>query len=210
MSNIFLINNISFRDLYHKFCFIYANDALEKMLNNTSYSLGDNSTGVVAYGYVDHVTGFTFEVLATATISDGNNVRIISRNESSCLKLRCGGVSECKVTILSDAIYEKFQEKVENLLSCYESNKNILPTRNIEIIDSLRYETNPDDIMVLFDNGKDVPEGCWVRCEEIFCGKLIGMLLNEPNSNFGVHRGDFVPFEIKRRQDGSVYCEAIL
>lgn len=58
-------------------------------------------------------------------------------------------------------------------------------------------------------HGNNAPEGCWVRCEKIADGMMAGTLLNEPDSDFGVHRGDLISFGIAQQGD-RLLCVAVL
>lgn len=61
--------------------------------------------------------------------------------------------------------------------------------RSFAFLDGARSVEFPDDIqIVLFQKGMQ-PEQVWVKCCSFTDNKLYGMLLNEPDQDFGVHCG---------------------
>ena len=83
------------------------------------------------------------------------------------------------------------------------------PQEKVEAIDTSRSPEFPDDVLVILIHGNNAPEGCWVRCEKIADGMMAGTLLNEPDSDFGVHRGDLISFGIAQQGD-RLLCVAVL
>ena len=64
-----LTKDCNFRDIYHKVCFIECADQIQNLKKVFNVSKKDN--GVLAYGYIDHEDGFTFEVLTTGKLENG-------------------------------------------------------------------------------------------------------------------------------------------
>ena len=62
-----LTKDCNFRDIYHKVCFIECADQIQNLKKVFNVSKKDN--GVLAYGYIDHEDGFTFEVGYTDLVS---------------------------------------------------------------------------------------------------------------------------------------------
>ena len=61
-------NNVTFREVYHKICFISATKKHQKVMQQLpDYEKGN---GVLVYGYVDHQAGLTYEILACAELTD--------------------------------------------------------------------------------------------------------------------------------------------
>ena len=74
-------------------------------------------------------------------------------------------------------------------------------------MDGCRNSEFPDDILVMLLHGSRRPEGCWVRCEGIKNGQLVGILLTVPDADFGVHVGDMISFTVVDRNE-SYMCIA--
>ena len=74
----------------------------------------------------------------------------------------------------------------------YYKNEDVIPTRMIKEIDHLRFNGFPDDIAVILFKDEVQPEQVWVRLKHIKDNTLYGILLNEPNADFGVYKGDLI------------------
>ena len=60
---------LGFRPLYHSFVGIMLTDDLKDVLKD--FPGAEEANCAVAYGYIDHEAGFTFEVLEAAVCGDG-------------------------------------------------------------------------------------------------------------------------------------------
>ena len=203
------VRDYSFRDLFHKACFIQTDNKINKVLADAGFQKGEDSTGVLAYGYIDYEAGFTFEVLCFALSKDDKLASFDKGNERISMKLRRGSVADFPVLILDDAFLQGFQDKVNMINNGYTCDDAVALTRSIQIIDPRRNEDYPDDIMVFLWAENLQAEGCWVRCTGIDDGKIIGKLLNEPVQDFGVHYGDIIHFGVMKQENGPV-CLALL
>lgn len=61
-------------------------------------------------------------------------------------------------------------------------------------LDDSRHEYYIDDVQVYLVKEKNNPEVCWVRICGLGDKYLMGILLNEPNQNFGYHEGEKIAF----------------
>ena len=84
-----LTKDCNFRDIYHKVCFIECADQIQNLKKVFNVSKKDN--GVLAYGYIDHEDGFTFEVLTTGKLENGVLSRGLGNDEVS-MKFRKSSV----------------------------------------------------------------------------------------------------------------------
>ena len=94
-----LTKDCNFRDIYHKVCFIECADQIQNLKKVFNVSKKDN--GVLAYGYIDHEDGFTFEVLTTGKLENGVLSRGLGNDEVS-MKFRKSSVNDREIRIYED------------------------------------------------------------------------------------------------------------
>lgn len=200
-------SEVGFRDVYHKICYITAgknyNIMTKEMPNSTK------GTGVIAYGYVDHQAGLSFEVLACAKRNNDGSFEVFEGNDSILVKYRFSSIKDCELYFVSEELKSEFTDKIQMIDKHYSVNDNVLATRELALIDECRNREYPDDVLVVFVRGDNRPEGCWVRCEALMEGKIVGILLNEPDADFTVHAGDKIEFGIMEKEAG-IMCVAVL
>ena len=49
-------------------------------------------------------------------------------------------------------------------------------------------------------------ESCWVRARKVGEKSIFGMLINDPNQFFGVHKGDEMEFRLSEIEDKKLIC----
>lgn len=127
------------------------------------------------------------------------------------MKFRYGSVKDCNIQSIDiDQVdIGNFLDKFEMIITGYDSDKDILAARELEILDGSRNEDNPDGVSMIFTKDGVYREYCWVRCEKLGEREIIGTLLNEPYEDFGVHIYDKVKFAVAETEDGFV-CVALL
>lgn len=188
-------NNVTFREVYHKICFISATKKHQKVMQQLpDYEKGN---GVLVYGYVDHQAGLTYEILACTELTDEG---IISYNGDSTIsiKYRSDSVKDCDLFIIKgcEELEFRYIDKIAAINSGYKYSDGVETTRRLSILDDCRNREFPDDVLVVLLHGDNRPEGCWVRCEGIENNQIKGLLLNEPNADFGVHAGNKILFDV--------------
>lgn len=195
-------NEIMFRDVYHKICYISAVRNFKSITEQ--FPNADEATGAIAYGYIDHQAGLSFELLACAVLNKDGSITAFNGNDTASIKYRFGSISECEVLIIeNDEIYRnRYFSKIQMINEGYKVSDSIEEIRTIEILDACRSPEYPDDVMVVLFKEENQPEGCWVRCEGFGNNGLIGELLNEPNADFTVHMGDIIDFGVIEQDDG--------
>lgn len=163
--------------------------AVEKVFEHEMF---DNA--ILACGYIDHQAGVTFEVLCLAEYSSNGKIDLRRGNPTTSMKLRYDSVDGI-VVLLEDIILPEFQDKIDMVRDGYTVNEHVMKARNTQMFDDFRHPQYPDDVMLLFYKENVRPEGIWCRIESEIDGRPAATLLNEPNADFGVHRGDMVAFE---------------
>ena len=200
-------SDLSFRDLCHKLCYISNGKNFKAFAEHLPNA--DESDGVLAYGYIDHTAGLSFEILACAKLGKDNNITIFEGNENVSLKYRFGSIFDCDVFMIEDeSLRKRFSDKIEMIEENYQVSASVSDTRNIAVIDESRSQEYPDDVWVILVRGNNQPEGCWVRCEGIGENGIYGILLNEPNADFSVHSGDGIEFGVVEDEE-SIMCVAV-
>lgn len=203
------VSELQFRELYKKVCVIDISNRnfIEPIAKY--FQCTNNVNAILAYGYIDHEAGFTFEVLAPAKAIN-ESITIYNGNDEVTFKLRRGSVAECELIDVSELDLSSYEKKINIINDGYVVSEGISLTRDMLFLDECRNEDYPDDVMVvLFHEGYE-PEGCWVRC--IGAGEkcIRGILLNEPNQDFSVHIYDVIEFGITKTDDNRTMCIALL
>ena len=190
------ISDVNFRNLYHEVVYIQCAEVLER-LKGKGIETDNGQDGVIAYGYIDEHSGFSFHILATAKTGNDIDLDIYEKDSDVMLVLRRGFVSECMAVPLVELGEDisRFAEIIEMLRSNYDT-KNVEKEemRKMEFLDEFRDADYPDDVAVVIFHEELQPERVWVRCVDVTEEMLYGTLLNEPNQNYGVHLGQKIGF----------------
>ncbi len=196
------LGNIGFRQLFHRLVLLKAPGIKDLFVEDLKAP--DGFDAVLTYPYIDRMAGLTFDVLAPARFDDervfGGMALLQVQNRR--MMLRRGGVpDETLVKIPRDvgALTETYAEHIAMIDEHYRDNEGVLATRRAEALDHLRNRDFPDDVRVLLA-GKDYPnEEVWVRLMGIDePGYPYGWLMNEPYSDFAVHKGDVLRLGITK------------
>jgi len=208
------LSEFSFRDLYRQ-CVILkgkiAFDTAKEILEKYSYNIPAKVDSVLCYCYIDAQAGMSFEFLCFACFDkSGPDFKSYEKlfEEKISLFYRYRTVQDDDIKFFSHDV-SVFIERCAMIDEGYHCDENVLPTRNIKEIDHLRYIQNPDDIGVLLRKDGLQMEQVWVRLTGIENGNLTGTLLNEPNSDFGIHMNDRVHVQVTTRGN-DVYALCLL
>lgn len=198
----------SFRDIYHKICYIeLEDDKLKKFAEE--FPNRAEATGILGYGYIDHQAGLTFELLARAKKNIDGSIVGFEGNDKVTFKYRFGSIAECPLMVLEESSFiSQYVDKIDMVNDGYKVNEAVAMTREINLIDVCRSPEFPDDVLVVLFKKGNQPEGCWVRCESIGENCLKGVLLNEPNANFNIHAGEIIDFGLVNNENG-IMCISI-
>ena len=82
-------------------------------------------------------------------------------------------------------------------------------TRFLLALDHLRAVDNPDVVEVHLVHGDDGDEKCHVLIENISEMNLSGILLDEPQQDLGLHKGDTLNFYLVKNKQG-IMCIAMV
>lgn len=193
-----------FRDVERSLCLVKSEVGLRVF--DPAEASGANA--VLCYGYVDHIAGLTFEVLALA-LCVGGEYTVLPEQDKSSLKLRADSVHPADVVpIQNDTLLQRYSDRIQNLALYYE-DKAAVACRAFRELDSYRHPQFPDDIRVTFMDSDHKAEQMWVRTEafvrEDDCLLIFGgVLLNEPTRNPTLHCGDNVIFGTTLTSSGRI------
>lgn len=202
------VSEVSFRDVYHQVCYISNGESFRLFAEHLPNSA--KATGVLAYGYIDHQAGLTFEILSCAKLGTGDSLSVFEGIDNASLKYRAASIMESELYPIADKrIKSLFKEKIRMVNEGYKASTSVESTRALTVIDGSRSPEYPDDVMVILLHGDNRPEGCWVRCEGLGDGCIKGELLNEPNADFKVHCGDTIEFGVLKNENG-LTCVAVI
>lgn len=202
----------NFRELYKQLVIVKgdkASAAARQMLAENGYIPSSLMDAVLCYCYIDIEAGMSFEYLCFID-SDRKKADIASYEQLIIKKQRLfyryNTIRDYEVEIYRGDV-TAFQERCLMIDTSYNNDKKVAVTRDIEIIDELRFPVNPDDISVLLLKKELQTELVWVRMTGIEDGKIVGTLLNEPNSDFGIHYSDKISVDIIKQEDRIIaYC----
>ncbi len=162
------------------------------------HNLSDNA--ILAYGYIDHTAGVTFEVLCMGNYGPNGEINLNQGNSETSFKLRYDSVTGV-IVLLNDADLPEYRGKIDMIRNGYHVNDAVIKARNSVAFDDFRHPQFPDDVLLLFCQEGFRTEGIWCRIEKEVDGRPAAVVMNEPNSDFGVHRGDIVTFEWVKQED---------
>lgn len=152
----------------------------------------ENPVGVLTYGYVDHINGLKFEILALAVESDGMTGFTGKVDARAVIDYK--DVMENEVFILRDIDTTDWLDKINTNESENMIDEIVYSFRGEAMFDEFRDLYNPDVVKVtLFKAGMQM-EYCDVRFEMMDEKGLHGTLVSEPKQDLGVHAGDSVDF----------------
>ncbi|MDE6426820.1 MAG: SseB family protein [Ruminococcus sp.] len=192
-----------FRTLYKNFVAFKLKDSLKKCIEN--YTNADKANCILTYGYIDHDAGLTMEILA-AGIKDGDSFTFFDTSTKARAFIRIGAVIKDEFFFFDDKngdLSKRYSEKLD-ILKYYAVSKEIEETQKMTFLNKSRHEYYPDDVMVYLTKQGLRPEGCWVRIIGLGDHFIMGTLLNEPNQNFGYHKGERIAFFVHQQKDKSV------
>lgn len=197
------VGETDFRALYHQIIYVNPSSELQLILRQHFSEIADDD-GVLAYGYIDEQAGFSFRLLCSANIRNNR----LSRGRfigDTFMIVRRAQMNDCNYTDLDycDIDTSDFEAALQSINENYKcKNEQTEKMRSFAFLDGVRSVEFPDDIqIVLFQKGMQ-PEQVWVKCWSFTDNELYGMLLNEPNQDFGVHYGSIIGFAPIKQENG--------
>lgn len=158
-----------------------------------------DANSLLCYGYVDHTAGLTYQTVAATMYVDGD-YSIVDTAQFISMKIRADAVPKDEIIpIRNKALFKQYARIVENIDEFYYTDAEVEKCRAAEELDMFRHPDFPDDVQVLFAKEGVRPEGIWVRTTKLYGREngtclLEGIMLNTPNTDFGVKSGDTVMF----------------
>lgn len=199
-------NGAIFRNFYQQYVAVPVTEKLTAVIDE--FPGADKANYILTYGYIDHEAGMTLEVLAAAMMYEAK-FTFAETNPEISSKIRIGSIKPEECYFFDDtdgSIYHRYQEKVDNLKD-YSAGEEVEETRRMEFLDPYRSPEYPDDVCVYLIKDGNKPEGCWVRIEAPAEKQIIGILLNEPDQDFGYHQGEKIAFFEQELEDGrNILC----
>lgn len=194
-----------FRHFYHQYVLFPITAAGSAV---SGYKHFDEADSIVTYGYIDHETGFRFEILSTASIRNDKFQIYNDRPEKKRVFIKAEAVNDFEGFAIKDrdGQYTANKELIDLITEGYEQNEEIMNSRMMSFLDESRDPFCVDDVKVqLYKQGNQIEE-CWVRIEGLGDHHIIGKLLNEPYQEFGYHEGDRIAFFVQKTEDEKVIC----
>jgi hypothetical protein len=194
-----------FRAFYHHFCVLPITEQTKTAL--ADFPGVEDANGVLTYGYYDRTAGLTLEVVASAYVDEGH-----ARFDDTLFDvrsfIRIGAVENEEFLFFADedgALAKRYADKIE-ILHHYDADEEVEKTREMSFLDGCRHEECIDDVMVYLIKEGRKPEGCWVRISGLGEQFFIGTLLNEPDQDFGYHKGERIAFFVQKTEDERIIC----
>ena len=166
----------------------------------TTFEHATNDNAILACGYIDHTAGITFEALCLAEYEPSGRISLRRGNDTTSMKMRYDSIDGV-ILLFDDEVLPNYQKKIDMVRKGYQANEAVLKARNTLAIDDFRHPQFPDDVMLIFCMKGVQPEGIWCRIESEVQGRPAAVVINEPNSDFGVHRGDLVMFDWAKQDE---------
>jgi len=199
-------SDIGFRAIHHQFCAFPLTEELKKVI--AGYPGADKADCVLCYGFIDHEAGLSLELLA-AGVKNDKGCSFFQAPAEAWDIVRFGAVADQEFFFFDDkegTMKERYAAKIK-LLDDFNVSEQIEKTRGMGFLDASRAEFYPDDVDVMLIRQECEPELCLVRisgCGEHF---LTGNLIEEPDQEFGYHKGDQIAFVInKDEKTGKITC----
>ena len=199
-----------FRAFYKRFTALPLTDGLRSAIEKFPGAAEANC--VLTYGYIDSECGLTLEVIAASFRDEKKGFMFADTNPEVRSVIRIGTVADSDFYYFPDedgTLAKRYADKIA-ALKTYDADEEVEQTRTFAFLDDSRDSVFPDDVLVyLLKEGKK-PEGCWTRIIGIGDHFFMGNLLNEPDQDFGFHKGERIAFFVRKDENDRVVCCADL
>lgn len=204
-----LLKEMHFRDIVDKYLYIEAAGVAQNL--GSIFEVTEDVTGVLCYGYIDAQAGISFEILCCAVHDAAKKtLKLLIGNDEQSAKIRLAELLEAQAAVLPSEIprLSEFQSKVAMVQKAYEADEATEAMRKLTSLDPARIATHPDIVTVYLVRG-DESEAVFVLLKEVREVNIIGMLLSEPKTANGLHKGDEISFFLVRNEKG-IMCMKVL
>lgn len=186
-------------------------EELFERINN--YELEEEVNSMILLPYVDHTAGLSFQMVASCLLKNGK-LTIYERGDDfkTLSNYRYSSLKNVEFEYLdtldlnADFDIETYKGHAMEIFHLYNDNDKLLALRNLELLDEVREPEYPDDVFVGFFKKGFGGEGMWVRYEDFEETDFYGILLNQPEQNLGVNKGDRVKFHLTKDKDNKIFC----
>ena len=196
-----------FRGWYRRFVAFPMKD--EYKLPMINYPQIEKANCLLAYGYIDREAGLTLEVLATG-FEQEERCTFFDPPERARFSLSGERMENEEFLLMDDRdkrLSSRYGKKLAGLQK-YAAGGEIEKTREMRFLDDSRHPFFPDDVQVYLMRQGLKPEPCWTRISGLAENWIKGVLLNEPEQDFGCHQGEEVAINLDHTEDGKVICYA--
>ncbi len=207
------IKHYSDREIVSRWAIFENDPAIDRILAGRGL-VPSEGNGVIGYIYVDHEMGISFRIHALCRIEPGKIPQIVVNFQDhgeDCI-IRYDEFGEYRllsnneansISLADDQRYNLFED--QRWFIYYDPEK-LHEIRNRVDLDRFRAAGYFDDVSVILlaRDQERIPEVVWVRLEELSAdGKSFqGILLNEPDMDFGVHEGDMLTVRFAEHEEG--------
>ena len=194
-----------FRALYRQFTVFPLSEESKKDM--AAYPQIEGANCLLTYGFIDREAGLTLEVLAAGYEQENKYVFFDPPRETPCIIL-AENVEDQEFSLLDDrnkALRTRYAGML-GLLQEYEAGEEIEKTREMRFLDDSRHPCFPDDVQVYLMRSGLKPEPCWARISGLAENYIRGILLNEPEQDFGCHQGEKIAVNLDEAEDKKVIC----
>lgn len=194
-----------FRAFYHHFCSLPLSAKTAKCIEG--FPRADEANAYLTYGYIDSEAGLTLEVVAAAKVSD-EGIEYFDPSDEVRSIIRIETVAEDPFRFEPDKdgeLEKRYADKIA-ITKEYAAEEDIEKTREMSFLDASRHESCIDDVLVYLMKEGNKPEGCWARIIGLGDHFFMGILLNEPDQDFGYHEGEKIAFFVQETDDKKVIC----
>lgn len=200
-----LVSQCSFRDLVHVLCLLECSfaDLGSHVAEDLRPVCPEGADCVLAYPYVDHEEGLTFEVLAPAC-SEPQRVfcdhdPLLSVRARVFLREDCVASRHVAPLVDTASLTSDVREHCAWIDSAYRTSDGCRATEEVEEIDGLRSSRFVDDVEVLLPAGLAGRGRAWARLSRVTGeGYLEGNLLDASHCERGGPFGPTVLLELSR------------
>lgn len=197
---------LEFRAFYKHFVIVPIGEAIIDTLKE--FPEAKEAFGVLTYGYYNRENGLCLDALGFV-FTENENSWVEPPSKNIRLTYQIGSVENEECVFLGDedgGLANQFKDYLDLLEENFSTTNEIEMTRQMRFLDQCRHQYYLDDILVRLEKPDMTPEGCWVRITGVSGMYFVGTLLNEPDQDFGVHKGDEVRFIAKETEEKQVVC----
>ncbi len=196
---------MGFRPFYHHFCSLPLKKETATVIDGLPGA--DIADSYLTYGYIDPERGLTLEVVAAGKIR-GEEIEYFEPSEDIRSIIRIETVADTPFRFEPDKDGELARRYAGNIehTKAYAVSEDVEKSREMTFLDGCRHEQYIDDVIVYLLKDGNKPEGCWTRIIGLDEHCFIGILLNEPEQDFGYHEGEKIAFFVRKDKNDKIVC----